>query len=103
MYGLISKLRCAPGQRDALASILIQATVAMPGCRSYVVACDPSDAEALWVTEVWDSSASHTASLSLPRVQQAIASGKPLIASVDERVETNPIGGFGVTAHGAGA
>ena len=53
----------------------------------------------LWVTEVWESSASHRASLSLPSVQQAIAKGKPLIASFGERFETKPIGGYGLSAN----
>jgi len=80
MYGLIGKIRAVPGQRDALASLLIQATSAMPGCLSYIVAADLIDPDALWVTEVWDSSTSHRASLNLPAVQQAIAKRKPLIA-----------------------
>jgi quinol monooxygenase YgiN len=96
MYGLIGKIRALPGQRDALGSILIQGTVAMPGCLSYVVAIDESEADALWVTEVWDSSVSHRASLSLPTVQQAIAKAKPLIAGFGERFETKPIGGYGL-------
>jgi quinol monooxygenase YgiN len=96
MYGLIGKIQCVPGQRDALASTLLQVTVAMPGCRSYVVAADASDPDALWVTEVWDSSASHKASLSLPVVQQAIAKGKAFIAGFGERFETRPIGGTGL-------
>ena len=98
MYGLIAKIRVVTGQRDMLAAILIQGTSAMPGCLSYVVAADVGDRDALWVTEVWDSSASHRASLSLPAVQQAIANGKPLIAGFAERFETEPLGGVGVTA-----
>jgi quinol monooxygenase YgiN len=66
------------------------------GCLSYVVATDPSDADALWVTEVWDSQASHQASLSLPGVQAAIAKGRPMIAGFSNRVETVPIGGYGL-------
>ena len=31
----------------------------MPGCLSYVVAKDPADENAIWITEVWDSQASH--------------------------------------------
>jgi quinol monooxygenase YgiN len=76
MYRLIGKIRSVPGQRDALASILIQTTSVMPGCLSYVVALDASEADALWVTEVWDSAASHRASLSLPSVQEAISRAK---------------------------
>ena len=96
MYGLIGKIRSAPGQRDALASILIQGTSAMPGCLSYIVAIDASEPDALWVTEVWDSAATHRASLSLPAVQQAITKAKPLIVGFGERFETRPIGGYGL-------
>jgi len=96
MYGLISKIRSQPAQRDALALILIEATSSMPGCQSYIVAADTTDLDALWVTEIWDSANSHRASLSLPTVQQAIAKAKPLIAAFAERYETKPIGGYGI-------
>jgi quinol monooxygenase YgiN len=96
MYGLIGKINVVPGQRDALAAILMDGTGAMPGCVSYVIARDPSDENALWITEVWDSQASHKASLSLPVVQAAIAKGRPMIAGFSNRVETVPIGGHGI-------
>ena len=95
MYGLIGKFRCQPGQRDALAAILA-ANTPMPGCLSYIVAADATDPDGLWVTEVWDSAASHKASLSLPAVQQAIAKGRPMIAGMGERFETRPVGGIGL-------
>ena len=96
MYGLISKLNTVPGHRDALVAILLEGTQAMPGCISYVIASDPADDNAVWITEVWDSQASHHASLSLPAVQAAIAKGRAVIAGFDSRVETVPIGGHGV-------
>ena len=96
MYGLIGKITTAPGQRDALAAILLGGTGSMPGCLSYIVATDPSDADALWITEVWDSQASHQASLSLPAVQAAVAKGRAMIAGFGSRVETAPIGGYGL-------
>jgi len=96
MYGLIGKMTAVPGQRDALAAILLDGTQAMPGCLSYVIAHDPADNDALWITEVWDSQASHKASLALPAVQAAIAKGRPLIAGFSNRVETVPIGGHGI-------
>jgi quinol monooxygenase YgiN len=96
MYGLIGKISAAKGQRDALAAILLESTHAMPGCLSYVIATDPADADALWITEVWDNAASHKASLSLPAVQAAITKAKPLIAGFSNRVETGPIGGYGL-------
>ena len=98
MYGLIGKIRTAPGQREAFAALLVEGTSAMPGCLSYIVAADSSEPDALWVTEVWDSKASHQASLSLPSVKQAISKGRPLIASFGERFETVPVGGFDLAA-----
>jgi len=100
MYGLIGKMTAVAGQRDALAAILLEGTGAMPGCLSYVVAADPAEPDALWITEVWDSEASHRDSLGLPAVQAAIGKGRPLIAGMGERVETRPFGGFGLPAAG---
>jgi quinol monooxygenase YgiN len=96
MYGLIGKLTAVPGQREALITILLEGVSAMPGCLSYIIARDPSDDDAIWITEVWDSQASHDASLLLPSVQQAIARGRPLIASFAEGIVTEPVGGFGL-------
>jgi quinol monooxygenase YgiN len=96
MYGLIGKLKAIHGQRDALAMILLDGVAGMPGCLSYVVATDPTDGDAIWITEVWDSRELHQASLTLPAVQEAIAQGRPLIAEFGERFETTPIGGRGL-------
>ena len=96
MFGLIGKMRAAPGQRDRLVAILLEATGDMPGCLSYVVARDPADADAIWITEVWDNSASHKASLQLPEVQAAIKQAMPLIAGFDSSTEIEPVGGFGL-------
>ena len=96
MYQLIGKMTAVPGKRDEFAAILLGGTGTMPGCLSYIVAHDPRDADALWITEVWRSQADHQASLKLPDVQAAIAKGRPLIASFGDRVETTPIGGVGL-------
>jgi quinol monooxygenase YgiN len=96
MFGMIGKIVCVAGQRDALIGILLEGTNAMPGCLSYVVARDPNDADAIWVTEVWDNAQSHRASLSLPAVQAAIARGKPLIARFESATTTEPVGGHGL-------
>lgn len=96
MYGLIGRILCAPGQRDALGEIL-GGMGAMPGCVSYVVAEDSADPDALWVTEVWETSEHHAQSLQLPEVQAAIGAGRELIAAMDRRFETRPIGGIGLS------
>jgi quinol monooxygenase YgiN len=96
MYGLIGKITAVSGQRETLISILLAGTAEMPGCLSYIIARDTTDADAIWITEVWDSADSHQASLALPSVRAAIAQGKPLIASFGERFVTEPAGGQGL-------
>lgn len=97
MYGLIGKIRATAGNADALVDILMAGTRNMPGCLSYIVAHDATDPDAIWVTEVWDSRESHLASLSLPSVQRAISTARPLIAGMGpERYETEPVGGQGL-------
>jgi quinol monooxygenase YgiN len=96
MYGLIGKMLAHPGQRDALIEILLAGVGAMPGCRSYVVARDPADATAIWITEVWVSKEAHAASLQLPAVKDAIARGRPMIAGFGDYIETEPAGGYGL-------
>ena len=99
MYGLIGKMTTVEGKRDELIAILLEGVTkgpSMPGCLSYVVAKDPADANAIWITEVWDSEQSHKASLSLPAVKQAIARGKPLIAGFSNGTVTEPVGGHGL-------
>ena len=97
MYGLIGRILATPGKRDELAAILVPGEGGMPGCLSYIVATDPQNPDALWVTEVWDDrEPHHRASLKLPAVQAAIAKGRPLIAGFDNRVETEVLGGIGL-------
>jgi len=96
MYGLIGKIAAVPGQRAALAKILLEGLRNMSGNLSYIVANDPGHADTLWVTEVWTDPAAHKASLSLASVQDAIQKGRPLIASMDRVAETEPVGGQGL-------
>ncbi|QNA86909.1 antibiotic biosynthesis monooxygenase [Sphingomonas sp. So64.6b] len=93
MYGMIGRMIAKPGQRDALAALLTSGSGTMPGCLSYVVAEDLVNADALWVTEVWENKAAHDASLTLPAVRDAITKGRPLIAGFDSSAETRPISG----------
>ena len=96
MYGLIGKFTAVAGQRDALVELLLDCTDDMPGCLSYIVATDPADADAIWITEVWTDAESHKASLSLPAVQQAIGKARPLIASFGNATTLTPVGGYGL-------
>ena len=96
LHGLIGKMIAQPGKRDELAKILLDGVSGMPGCLSYIVATDPTDANAIWVTEVWTDTAAHAASLKLPSVRAAIAKGRPLIAGFAEHITTAPLGGHGL-------
>ena len=92
MHGLIGSFTAKPGQRDALTAILLEGIDKMPGCLSYVVAHDVEEADRIWATEVWDSKASHQASLKLPQVRQAIEKAMPLIAGFGKGENTVPGG-----------
>lgn len=101
MYGLIVKLTIVPGKREEMIRILKESARNMPGCFSYVVAKDAADENTLWVTEVWDSEASHDASRSLPAVQNAIPQAKGIIATFEKIAVTSPAWGVGLPeAHG---
>lgn len=96
MYGLIGRIDAVKGSREELAGVLLEGIQEMPGCLSYVVAEDAEDPDALWVTEVWDSEASHEEALSLPAVQEAMRKGRPLIEGFGQRHVTAPVGGRGL-------
>lgn len=98
MYGLIGKMTAVPGKREELLAVLLEGVDDMPGCLSYIVAKDPSDANAIWITEAWDSKASYDASLALPQVKDAIAKGQSLIAGFSNDVVTTPVGGHGLAS-----
>ena len=96
MYGLIVKLTVARGRREEMIGILKESAADMPGCFSYVVAKDPADENASWVTEVWDSSASHEASLLLPPVKNAIPRSKAIVSNFEKIAVTSPVWGVGL-------
>jgi quinol monooxygenase YgiN len=96
LYGLIGQMKCLPGKRAELISILSSGTNAMPGCVQYVIAEDAADTDAIWITEIWTKAEYHQQSLQLPAVQAAIAKGRPLITGFGVRAETRPISGNGL-------
>lgn len=96
MWGMIGKMTVLPGKRDEMTAILKSSAANMPGCLSYVVAKDAGDENVMWVTEVWDSQASHDASLSLPAVKEAIPRGKALVTNFERVAVTTPMWGVGL-------
>jgi len=92
MYGLICKFKAQPGQRDRLIKLMLGDQEPIPGCISFVVAEDPTDADVVWITEVWESKEAHALSLQMPKIKASIAEAMPLILSFELNVETNPVG-----------
>jgi quinol monooxygenase YgiN len=78
---LHGRLASKPGRRDELLVILAESEQhdRMPGCRVYLVAVDATDADGVWVTEVWESEEAHAASLQLDRVKDQIARAMPIL------------------------
>lgn len=91
IYGLIGQLNAAPGKRDDLIAILIEASAAMEGNLLYLVAEDLADPDLIWITEVWRTRTDHANSLKPAAVQAAIARARPLIAGFGLRAETRPV------------
>lgn len=92
-YGSVGKIRAKPGERVALATLILAGANDLPGCLSYVVAQDVGDADALWVFETWTDKAAHDLSLKLPAVREAIAKARPLIAGFETGAELTVLGG----------
>jgi len=98
-YGLCGKIVATTGNGDALAGYLLDAALALEDvgdCQLYAVSRDPAEPEAVWVVEFWDSAEAHRASLELSAVQELISRARPLIASMGERFELQPVGGKGL-------
>jgi len=96
VYGMIAKITAVAGKRDEFIEVLSKRTSRMPGCLSYVVAKDSRDANVVWVTEVWDSAASHEASFFLPEVKGAISLAKSLVAAFERVAITAPVREMGL-------
>jgi quinol monooxygenase YgiN len=96
VYGMIAKITAVPGKLEEFIEVLTKSTSSMPGGFSYVVAMDSADSSVIWVTEVWESVASHEASLSLPEVKSAISQARSLVAKFERIAITSPVGGVGI-------
>ena len=93
---MYAKFTARPGERAALVSELLTAARLVgpaPGLVVWLVNESMTDADVVWVTEVWDSKADHDASLSLPGVHEQIARTVPMLARTPEQVILTPIGG----------
>jgi quinol monooxygenase YgiN len=91
MIGYINSITARPGERPRLIELLLQGSGDMPGCIAYIVAADITNADLIWITEVWDTAESHQASLSLPAVLASIEQARPLIAGFENVATTDVV------------
>lgn len=104
-YGLIGKMTALPGRREDLIEALIEASRLIrdaKGLHSWLVHADVEDADAVWITEIWDDQESHDASLGLPGVRDHIMATMPLLAGAPRQgTVLRPIGGVGLPSSSA--
>ncbi len=81
-YLLQGKLTAKDGQRQSLAEILVKASKLMAtakGCQLYAVALDETDANSVYITEIWDSKEDHDNSLKVEGVRELIMTAMPVL------------------------
>ena len=101
MFGLIVKLTSTPGHRAELIEVLGgDDSHTIPGCLSFIVAEDSAHEDVLWVTEVWESEASHHASLALPPSKLGLAPIETLVARHDHIAISKPVAKHSHPIHG---
>jgi quinol monooxygenase YgiN len=82
MFSVTSRIVALPGQREALARVLVEGSANIPGCLSSVTANDPGDDDAFWIKELWESEASYRSALMLPQIKRATNAAMRLMAAV---------------------
>jgi quinol monooxygenase YgiN len=103
MYGLIVKLTSVPGRRDELIVRMGgDDSHSIPGCLSFIVAEDAVDENVLWITEVWESQASHEASLEAPPIKETLTDAYTLISGFEKVATTRPVKKSSHPLHGEG-
>lgn len=97
-YGRLGSMKTKPGNRDDVVSILLTSADGLRavGCQMYVVGVSTTDADLIWVTEVWQSKEHHAASLQLAETREAIARAMPMLTGEFTGQELAVVGGLGL-------
>ena len=98
MYGLFGKFIAVEGERDNLASILLEASDLLrenADCVHYVVGKSENEND-VWISEVWNSKEAHDDSLNPENIRNLIMSARPLIKGMPEGTEYDVLGGKGL-------
>ena len=97
-YAYIGSMRTKAGHRDEAIQIILSGADGLRsvGCQLYAVCTDPTDADVIWVSEIWDSAAAHDASLQLPETKAAIGRAMPMLTGEFTRQELTVVRAVGL-------
>ena len=98
LYGYVATMKTRPGRRDDVVAILLRDVddLRHAGCHSYIVSVSDADPDTIHVTEVWESSEHHQASLQLPAVRATIDEAMPMLTGEFTGQERDVVGGLGL-------
>ncbi len=97
-FGMQAVITAREGRGEALADIMLQASqivAGLHGCQLYIVQRSLNNDNKILITEVWDSSDAHKASLTNEKVRDLISQAKPLIESMEHH-PAQLMGGHGL-------
>ena len=92
----------SPGQGETLARLMLDVAHSLEGtagCRLYAISRAVDDADAIWVTELWDSQEAVDASLAVLQTDSGkarLAEVMALLSAPPQRTDLQPLGGVGV-------
>ncbi|EAC9068859.1 antibiotic biosynthesis monooxygenase [Listeria monocytogenes] len=98
-YGLLTAFYTHPGEKDNLVKILLEAAEALDDyntCIQYIISDSETEADMVFVSEIWVDKGHHAASLDNPAVQETIKRAKPMIKEIKQIQELDILGGKGV-------
>lgn len=99
-YFLHGSLNATKGNGDKLATILLEASRLMAkakGCHLYIVSKGKTQADTVWITEIWESREDHDNSLKVEGVKELISTAIPILDGPPEKgQELNILGGLGL-------
>ena len=91
-WGLLGRMKAKPGKRDELIATLQESSRDVPGKLVYLIQLEIGDPDAFWINEVWRDKAAYDACLTMPQVIRGMELAGPLIAGMEHRTETVPLG-----------
>ncbi|EAF1795993.1 putative quinol monooxygenase [Listeria monocytogenes] len=98
-YGLLTAFYTHPGEKDNLVKILLEVAEALDEyntCIQYIISESETEADTVFVSEIWVDKGHHAASLDNPAVQETIKRAKPMIKEIKQIQELDILGGKGV-------